>query len=142
MLVHWTPFNDLARLQAQMDRVFDGPRAQVEEVFRPAVDIVEDAEKILITADLPGVTQSEVELNVDKDVLTLKGSRKVTRAAGENGNEHYRRYERTAGAFERSFRIPPTVDVEKISASMKDGVLALSLPKKAEAQPRQIKINS
>jgi HSP20 family protein len=142
MLVHWTPFNDVARMQAQIDRVLDSARGPVEEVFRPAVDIVEDSEKILLAVDLPGVTQEQVELNVDKDLLTLKGTRKLERLAGENGNEHYRRYERAAGAFERSFRLPPTVNVEKIEAAMKDGVLKLTLPKKPEAQPRQIKINS
>jgi HSP20 family protein len=121
-----------------MDRLFDGVRGPVEEVFRPAVDILEEADKIVITADLPGVSQESVELNVDKDVLTLKGERKVLR----NETEHYRRFERAGGPFERSFRLPPTVNVEKIQASMKDGVLTLTLPKKAEAQPRQIKINS
>ena len=140
MLVRWTPFSDLGRLQSQMDRLFD--QAPAEEVFRPAVDVVEDADKIVISADLPGVAQSELELQIDKGLLTFKGTRKLSRAAGENGGDHYRRYERNAGAFERSFRVPPTVDVEKVTASMKDGVLTLTLPKKAEAQPRQIKINS
>ena len=134
MLVQWTPFRDFTRLQSQLERVFDG----VEEVFRPSVDVVEDAEKIVISADLPGVSQEELELKVDKDLLTLKGMRKLERPAGE----HYRRYERSAGAFERSFRLPPTVNVEKIEASMKEGVLRLTLPKKPEAQARQIKINS
>ena len=146
MLVQWTPFTDVARLRAQMDRAFDrsaasrleAARGQVEEVFRPSVDIVEDAEKILISADLPGVAQEQVELHVDKDLLTLKGVRKLERVE----SDHYRRYERAAGAFERSFRLPPTVNVEKIEASMKDGVLTLTLPKKPEAQPRQIKISS
>ena len=135
MLVQWTPFRDFTRLQSQLDRAFDS----VEEVFRPSVDVVEDAEKIVLSADLPGVSQEALELKVDKDLLTLKGTRKLERPAGD---EHYRRYERSAGAFERSFRLPPTVNVEKIEASMKDGVLKLTLPKKAEAQPRQIKINS
>jgi HSP20 family protein len=143
MLVRWTPFDDFARLQHQLDRVFDGGKT-VEEVFRPAVDVVEDAQKILISADLPGVSQGEVELNVDKGVLTFKGARKLERVSRENGadSEHYYRYERSTGAFERSFRIPPTVNLEKIEASMKDGVLKLTLPKKPEAQPRQIKITS
>jgi HSP20 family protein len=141
MLVHWTPFNDLARIQAQLDRVFVD-KQPVEEVFRPAVDIVEDASSITITADLPGVAQDAVDLQVDKNVLIVKGARKLERKAPENGADHYRRYERTAGAFERSFRLPPTVDVEKVEASMKDGVLTLTLPKKAEAQPRTIKIKS
>jgi HSP20 family protein len=142
MLVHWTPFTDAPRLQTQLnrsfDRLFDAVRGPVEEVFRPAVDIVEDAEKILITADLPGLSQAEVELQVDKDLLVVRGERKIARTE----TEHYRRYERGGGTFERSFRLPPVVDVEKISAAMKNGVLTLTLPKKAEAQPRQIKINS
>jgi HSP20 family protein len=138
-MLQWTPFNDLARLQAQLDRVFDGGK-QVEEVFRPAVDIIEDAGKILITADLPGVSQESLELNVDREVLTLKGERKLARPAQPDA-DHYRRFERTSGAFERSFRLPPSVDVEKINAQMKDGVLTLTLPKKAEAQPRQIKVS-
>jgi HSP20 family protein len=146
MLVHWTPFTDFARLQTQLDRLFDpaasrtGGDKTVEEVFRPSVDVVEDAEKISISVDLPGVAQSELELRIDKNVLTLKGARKLERLATEN--EHYRRYERSAGAFERSFRLPPTVNAEKIEAAMKDGVLTLTLPKKPEAQPRQIKINA
>jgi HSP20 family protein len=134
MLVQWTPFREFTRLQSQLERAFDA----VEEVFRPSVDVVEDAEKIVLSADMPGVAQEDVELKVDKDLLTLKGTRKLERPAGE----HYRRYERAAGSFERSFKLPPTVSAEKIEASMKDGVLKLTLPKKAEAQPRQIKIIS
>ncbi len=141
MLVHWTPFNDFSQLQSQVDRVFDRSLG-LEELFRPTVDIVEDGDKILISADLPGVTQAEVELLVDKNVVTFKGARKLARTAGEENGDHYRRYERATGAFERSFRIPPSVDVEKVSAAMKDGVLTLTLPKKPEAQPRQIKINA
>ena len=133
MLVRWTPFQEFARLQSHFDRT-------VEEFFRPAVDVVEDAEKIAISVDLPGLTQGDVELNVDKQVLTLKGARKLERQAAET--EHFRSYERSAGAFERSFRIPSTVNLDKIEASMKDGVLKLTLPKKPEAQPRQIKISS
>jgi HSP20 family protein len=137
MLVQWTPFSNLARLQSQFDHAFDSARGQLEEAYRPAVDIVEDADKILITADLPGVAEEQVALQVDKNVLTFKGERKLARTPDDNG-----RYERNAGAFERSFRIPPSVDVEKISAAMKDGVLTLSLPKKPQVKPRQIKINS
>ena len=137
MLVHWTPFNDLARIHAQMDRVFSDGQP-VEDVFRPAVDVVEDADRITLTLDLPGVAQDAIDLSVDKNLLTVKGARKLER----KDSEHYRRYERNAGAFERSFRLPPTVDVEKVEAAMKDGVLTLTLPKKPEAQPRTIKIKS
>jgi len=136
MLVRWTPFNDMARLHNEVERLFDkGPAA-----WNPAFDITEDADKIVLHADLPGVEQKAIDIQVEQNTLTVKGERKFDRTESQDG-ELYRRYERLAGAFTRSFRLPPTVDAEKISAAMKDGVLTLLLPKKAEAQPRQIKVN-
>jgi HSP20 family protein len=152
MLVRWTPFGDAARLQAQVDRLFNGSfggssateraggGAVERELWNPAVDVTEDAEKIVLQADLPGVDQQGLDIQIEQNVLTLKGERRLARAS-ETAGELYRRYERTAGAFTRQFRLPPTVDAEKITAAMKDGVLTLTLPKKAEAQPRQIKVS-
>jgi HSP20 family protein len=149
MLVQFTPFNELARLRADWDRFFDtvgqAPRQAAatdvaKAAWSPAVDMTEDPEKISIQADLPGVEQQSVEIQIDQNVLTLKGERKLERSS-EAGREQYRRYERVAGGFARSFRLPPTVDSDKITAAMKDGVLTLTLPKRAEAQPRQIKVS-
>ena len=144
MLVRWTPFSDVARLEAEMNRLFNGSAATGESRARgqwdPAVDVTEDAEKIVVQADLPGVDQQALDIQIEQQVLTLKGERRLARA-DQTAGELYRRYERTAGAFSRQFRLPPTVDAEKISASLKDGVLTLTLPKKAEAQPRQIKVS-
>ena len=144
MLVRWTPFSDVARLEADLNRLFNGSTSTGEPLQRgqwnPAVDVTEDAEKIVLQADLPGVDQQGLDIQIEANVLTLKGSRQLPRASQAAG-ELYRRYERTAGAFARQFRLPPTVDSEKITAAIKDGVLTLTLPKKAEAQPRQIKVN-
>ncbi|HZS36427.1 MAG TPA: Hsp20/alpha crystallin family protein [Polyangia bacterium] len=144
MLVRWTPFSDVARLEAEMNRLFNGSAATVEPRARgqwdPAVDVTEDVEKIVVQADLPGVDQQGLDIQIEQQVLTLKGERRLARP-DQTAGELYRRYERTAGAFSRQFRLPPTVDPEKISASLKDGVLTLTLPKKAEAQPRQIKVS-
>jgi HSP20 family protein len=147
MLVRWTPFNEMARLQQDLNRVFDafdarpvtgnGKAETVQGLWTPAVDIVEDADKIELTVDLPGVKQEEIELSVDKDVLTLRGTRNTQR---KEDKEHFRRFERVSGAFVRSYTLPKTVDAEKIAAALKDGVLTLTLPKKPEAQPRQIKV--
>jgi HSP20 family protein len=149
MIMRWTPFNELARVQAEMNRLFDGslgttpasPRDPGEELMRgvwhPAVDVTEDPEKIVLQADLPGVSQKELEIQIDKDVLTLRGERKLERKTDKDG---YHRFERVTGTFVRSFSLPPTVDVEKIAAAVKDGVLTLTLPKRPEAQPRQIKV--
>jgi HSP20 family protein len=152
MLVRWTPFNDVARLEREMTRLFNGAlgahlpteKNAGEPVRRglwnPAFDVTEDANRILLTADLPGVDQQGLDIQIEQQVLTLKGERKIARAT-ETAGELYRRQERVAGSFTRQFRLPPTVDAEKISASLKDGVLTLTLPKKAEAQPRQIKVS-
>jgi HSP20 family protein len=136
MLVRWTPFNDMARLHDEVERLFDKAPA----AWNPAFDITEDADKIVLHADLPGVEQKAVDIQVEHNTLTVKGERSIQRTETQNG-ELYRRYERLAGAFARSFRLPPTVDAEKISAAIKDGVLTVLLPKKAEAQPRQIKVS-
>jgi HSP20 family protein len=106
MLVRFNPFNELPRL--------------------PAVDVVEDDQKLELFADVPGVKQEDLDIQVEKDVLTIRGERKGTRQAG---------------SFSRAFTLPKHVDVEKIAASLKDGVLTLTLPKRAEAQPRAIKVS-
>jgi HSP20 family protein len=115
MLVRWTPFQ------------------------YPAIDVTEDAEKIVLQGDFPGVEQKDLDVQIEQNVLTVKGERTIERA--EPNGELYRRYERSAGAFARQFKLPPSVDAEKVTASMKDGVLTLVLPKKAESLPRQIKVN-
>jgi HSP20 family protein len=137
MMIRWTPFNELARLQAEVDRFF-GPNG-VETAWNPAFDVTEDAEKIVLEADLPGVPLDALDIQVEQNVLTVKGARKIERAKAEA--ELYRHYERVAGTFQRAFKLPPTVNAEKITASLKEGVLRLELPKRPEAQPRQIKVN-
>jgi HSP20 family protein len=132
MLVRWTPFNEMARLQQDLDSLFGGGTTTRERAvagFTPAVDVVEDDQKFELYADLPGVKLEDLDIQVDKDVLTIKGERKLERKG-----------ERVAGAFSRAFTLPKHVDVEKISAALKDGVLTLTLPKRPEAQPRQIKV--
>jgi len=133
MLVRWTPFNEMARLQQDLDALFGtathGQGGERVAGFTPAVDVVEDDQKFELYADLPGVKQEDLDIQVEKDVLTIKGERKLERKG-----------ERVAGAFSRAFTLPKHVDVEKIAASLKDGVLTLTLPKRPEAQPRQIKV--
>lgn len=129
MLVRWTPFNEMARLQQDLDSLFGATTRERVVGFTPAVDVVEDDQKFELYADLPGVKQEDLDIQVDKDVLTIRGERKLEKKG-----------ERSSGAFSRSFTLPKHVDVEKIAASLKDGVLTLTLPKRPEAQPRQIKI--
>ena len=143
MLVRWTPFTEMDRLSQAMNRLFDntydasaGRATQV--TWSPAIDVTEDKDKIVLVADVPGLAQKDLDLQIEKDVLTLRGERTLERK--EDG-EHHRRYERASGSFVRSFTLPPTVDAEHVTANLKDGVLTLTLPKKPEAQPKKIGIS-
>lgn len=129
MLVHWTPFNEMERLREDLDSMFGGNGKARVTGFTPSVDVSEDDQKFELSADLPGVKQEDLDIQVEKDVLTIRGERKLERKG-----------ERVSGAFSRAFTLPKHVDVEKIVASLKDGVLTVTLPKKPEAQPRQIKV--
>src|SRR5262245_13753244 len=120
MLVTWSPWQELNRLEQAMNQVFENGRAQSKSAesvptWQPPVDVFEDATKIVLVADLPGVEDKDLELSVDKNVLTVKGSRK----GGELAEVARRRLERAQGNFSRSFTLPQTVDVENIRAELK-----------------------
>lgn len=143
MLVRWNAWPELSRLEQVMNRFYEARSPQrgdgeaATAVWQPAVDILEDGEKIVLVADLPGVEQKDVDVSVDKNVLTLRGERKAGREAQQ---DEFHRVERVHGPFARSFTLPPTVDADHVAAELKQGVLTLTLPKKREAQPRQIKV--
>ena len=142
MLVRWTPFTEMDRLTHVMNRFFDAPteargkRADVN--WSPAIDVTEDKDKIVLQADVPGLAEKDVDIQIEKDVLTLRGERALERKS-DDGEHHYR-YERVSGQFVRSFTLPPTVDTEHVTAAIKDGVLTLTLPKKPEAEPKKIAV--
>jgi HSP20 family protein len=128
------------RLSQAMNRFFDADDARAHVTWSPAIDVTEDKEKIVLTADVPGLAQKDLDLQIEKDVLTLKGARTIDRA-GERKEDVFHRYERVSGQFVRSFTLPPTVDADRVTAQLKDGVLTLVLPKKPEAQPKKIGIS-
>jgi HSP20 family protein len=143
MLVRWTPFTEMDRLSQAVNRLFDqgyegsSTARGAQVAWSPAIDVTEDKDKIVLSADLPGLQEKDVDIQIEKDVLTLRGERSLDRATD---GEHYRRFERVSGAFVRSFTLPPTIDAEHVAASLKDGVLTLTLPKKPEAQPKKISV--
>ena len=137
MLARWDPFAELAFVQKQ---VF--PRAwrtgiESTPAFRPPMDIYEDEKAIYVKADIPGVVPEDIDIEVKDNVLTLHGERK---REDEEKEEGYRRVERRYGSFRRSFTLPDTVDTAGIDANYKNGVLTLTLPKRPESQPREIKV--
>ncbi len=145
MTVGRSPFHDLIGLQERMNRLFDQvlSRGQLQEedlqrgAWTPAVDILEREDRILLRADVPGVSLEQIELRIQNDQLTLKGDRAFDPTARR---EDFHRIERPSGGFYRSFAVPNTIDREGIQAELKNGVLEVTLPKKVETQTRQIRV--
>lgn len=143
-ITRWDPFRDLNILQERMNRLFgDAGRGwRTEEpvattTWSPAVDIYETEGDIVVQAELPGMERKDIALQLENNVLMLRGERRFEK---ETKEENYHRIERSYGAFNRSFSIPASVDGEKIRADFKDGILKILLPKKEQAKPKQIKI--
>lgn len=147
-LSNYEPWSLLDRFQQQLNRMgyADQPLASngdndasniVTSHWRPAVDIKEEADRFLITADLPGVDPKNIEITMENGVLTIKGER--TSEATEE-KEGYKRVERVSGTFYRRFSLPDSADAERIQATGKDGVLTVSLPKHEKVQPRRIEV--
>ena len=143
-LTRWDPLRELNIMQDRMNRMFDdagrgwrGDDASSTTTWSPAVDIYETENEIMVHAELPGVDRKDIALNLEKNVLTLKGERRFEK---ETKQENYHRIERAYGSFSRSFSIPATVDEEKIRAEYKDGILRISLPKKEQVKAKQIQI--
>lgn len=105
--------------------------------WAPAVDIYENEHELVVKADLPDIKPEELDIRVENNILTLRGERKFEKKVDE---KNYLRVERTYGLFSRSFSLANTVNSEAIKAEYKDGVLTLTVPKREEAKPKQIKV--
>lgn len=145
-LVSWDPFRELRSIQDRVSRAFGTPgrRERDEEMslgaWLPPVDISEDKDKITLTAELPGFTENQVQLDMEGNVLTIRGERKFEEEKAGDGR-NYHRVERAYGQFVRSFTLPTNVDRENIQARFRNGLLEIDLPKREEAKPRQIRIS-
>ena len=139
----WDPFRDLGDVQTEMNRLFDnwsgGQAGPGERMWLPAVDVHETKDEFMLTLDIPGVTEKDVNISITGDLLTVKGERRFERDGGEGNTYH--RVERLYGKFERSVQLPTMVQTDKVKASYRDGVLTVKLPKAEEVKPREIKID-
>ena len=140
-LQRWNPARDFARLQDEVNRLFDGtlglPRNTESYGWTPAVDVFEDTEGVTFKFDLPEVEGKDVDVRLENGTLTVRGERKLER---EEKREGYHRIERAYGTFARSFSLPATFDSEKANAEHKNGVLRIFVPKRAEAKPKSISV--
>ena len=129
----WDPFRAMDALLGW------APNAEAAPAFAPKVDVKETKDGYVLSADLPGVKESDVHVSVDGSVLTISGHREEERRTDE---EHYHAIERTHGSFSRSYELPETADLGGIKADLKKGVLTVQVGKKPEAQPRSISVTS
>jgi HSP20 family protein len=143
-LVRWEPVRELTSLQSEMNRLFntffDTPTAGNGPTVRrwiPAMDLVETDEHFVLKADLPGLSEEDVALEVEENVLTISGERK---AEHEDKREGFVRVERSYGSFRRSLTLPEGIDPEAVSASFENGVLEVRIPKPEQRKPRKVAI--
>ena len=130
-------------LQEQFNRLFNeawerNPQDASLTAWAPAVDIYETEHELVVKADIPEIKPEELDIRVENNILTIRGERKFEKKVNE---DNYLRVERTYGSFARSFSLANTVNSEAIKADYKNGVLTLSIPKREEAKPKQIKVN-
>ncbi len=140
-VVRFEPLRELSSLQNEMNRlfntVFDTPATSGNRRWVPAMDLVETADAFVLRADLPGMTQEDVKLEIEDSVLTVSGERKAEHEAKEEG---FYRLERAFGSFSRSLTLPKGINAEAVAATFVNGVLEVRIPKPEQAKPRRIEI--
>ncbi len=147
-LTRWEPLREFSTMQDRMNRMNRlfresySPEAPEEALtttnFAPPVDIYEDEHTITLKMEVPGIDEKDIDVRIENNMLTVHGERKIEKDEKE---ENFRRIERQYGSFTRSFTLPSSVDPVQVIAHYDQGVLKISLPKKAESKPKQIKIN-
>jgi HSP20 family protein len=144
-LVRWEPVRELSSLQNDMNRLFNtffdtptgGNGGSAPRRWMPAMDLVETDDHFVLKADLPGLSEDDVHIDVEDNILTVSGERK---AEHEDKREGYVRVERSYGSFRRSLTLPEGVEPEAVSASFDRGVLEVRIPKPEERKPRRVAI--
>jgi HSP20 family protein len=145
LLTRWDPFREFVTIQDRMNRLFrdsygtQGPEeALTSTTFAPPVDVYEDEHNVTLKIEVPGIEEKDIDVRIENNTLTVHGERKYEK---EEKEENYRRVERQYGSFTRTFTLPTTVDQDSVQADYDKGVLKIKLAKKAEAKPKQIKVN-
>ncbi len=144
-IIRWDPFQELNLITSRMNRLFQdtyGPGSTEESLttsaFVPPVDIYEDEHNITLKIEVPGIEQKDMDVRMENNTLTVRGERKFEK---EEKEENFHRVERRYGSFFRAFTLPNTVDPDSVKADYDNGLLKITLAKKAEAKPKQIKVN-
>jgi HSP20 family protein len=141
-LTSWSPLDRLSSFRDEINRLFDGGASARDSGllggWSPSLDVYDEKDRFLVGIELPGMKKEEIDLSFHDGVLTVSGERKHERE-GKEGETF--RSERYFGKFQRSVSMPAAIDPNKVTASYKDGVLLIDLPKAEEAKPKQIQVN-
>jgi HSP20 family protein len=144
-IVRWDPFRELVDMQRSMDQLMrsfgpgtSGREEAIGTNFIPPVDVYEDEHGVTLKMEVPGVDEKDLDIRVENNTLTVHGERKFE---NEEKEENFQRIERRYGSFTRSFTLPSTVETDNVQADYDKGVLKIHLNKRAEAKPKQIKVN-
>lgn len=139
-----SPFWHLNTLGSEIDRLFEAPLAEISRGTQqflggwlPAVDLYENKDNVVVRAEMPGMKKEEIDINLHEGVLTISGERKQDETCKD---AEVCRSERFLGRFQRTIALPASVQADKVSASYKDGILTVTLPKTEESKPRQIEV--
>src|SRR5467141_4629330 len=144
VLTRFEPFREFSTLQDRMNRLFretynEGQdQSLAASTFAPSVDVYEDEHNVTLKIEVPGIDEKDIDVRIENNTLTVHGERKIEK---EEKEENFPRVERQYGGFTRSFTLPSSVDTGQVNAHYDNGVLKISLAKKAEAKPKQIKVN-
>jgi HSP20 family protein len=155
-VIRYQPWNVVNRLQRDIERTFArefgggdvDARASAADIddqvvdWTPAVDVRETANAFVLTADVPGVDPKDIDVTMENGLLTIRGARRSDSAGEAAEQDGYRRIERVSGRFLRRFTLPETANAEAVTAKTSHGVLTLTIPKRAEVQPRRIEIQA
>jgi HSP20 family protein len=143
-ITRYDPFRDLRNLQEEVNRLFTGNIGRTYDdegiargSWQPSVDIYENKDHIVLEAELPGMNREEFDLSIENNVITLRGERRFEK---RDDTDNYHRVERAYGSFTRSFTLPNTVSAEGANAEYRNGVLRVTIPKRAETKARRIEV--
>jgi len=139
-IIRWDPFREMTQVQSQfnrlMDQVWGGNR---QESWMPAIDVFDQKDAVVLKAELAGMNPDDIQIEVEDNVLTLKGERKFEETLDE---ERYYRDERRYGSFQRSLALPQGVKADEIQANYDDGILTVTVPKAEEEKPKKIEVKA
>jgi HSP20 family protein len=137
-IIRWDPFREMTQLQNRFDRLFDAVGGR-QESWLPAVDVFDTQDAVVLKAELAGMNPDDIQIEVEDNVLTIKGERKFEEKVDE---ERYYRVERRFGSFQRSLALPQGVKADQIEAAYDEGILTVTVPKAEQEKPKRIEVQA